>query len=130
MRRTHAKVHRPYKVPLILPIFTLMVSIFLVVTPIISDPDIKYLSAIGFILSGVAVYIPFVYLKKRPQIMNKYEESLINKKFDSNFRLFFSKTHSFDPAFLYGSTNKRQRALEVSNDYKILRISSEIRVSY
>lgn len=71
MRKTHKKVHRPYKVPIILPIFTLVVSIFLVVTPIISDPDIKYLSAMGFIFSGVAVYIPFVYLKKRPQLMNK-----------------------------------------------------------
>lgn len=71
MRKTHANVHRPYKVPLILPIFTLLVSIFLVVTPIISEPDVKYLSAIGFILTGVAVYIPFVYMKKRPKIMNK-----------------------------------------------------------
>jgi solute carrier family 7 (L-type amino acid transporter), member 9/15 len=71
MRRTHAKVHRPYKVPIILPILTLLVSIFLVLTPIVAHPDIKYLSAIAFILSGVAVYIPFVYLKKRPRIMNK-----------------------------------------------------------
>lgn len=71
MRKTHANVHRPYKVPLILPIFTLLVSLFLVVTPIISEPDVKYLSAIGFILTGVAVYIPFVYMKKRPKIMNK-----------------------------------------------------------
>lgn len=71
MRRTHAKVHRPYKVPLILPIITLLVSLFLVVTPIINEPDVKYLSACGFILTGVAVYIPFVYMKKRPRIMNK-----------------------------------------------------------
>lgn len=71
MRRTHSKVHRPYKVPLILPIFTLCVSLFLVVTPIVNEPDVKYLSACGFILTGVAVYIPFVYFKKRPRIMNK-----------------------------------------------------------
>lgn len=71
MRITHAQVHRPYKVPIILPIFTLCVAIFLVVTPIISDPDIKYLLALGFILSGILFYIPFVYLKKRPRIMNK-----------------------------------------------------------
>lgn len=71
MRKTHAKVHRPYKVNIFLPIFTLVVSIFLVVTPIVSNPDVKYLSAIAFIMLGVAVYIPFVYLKKRPRIMNK-----------------------------------------------------------
>lgn len=71
MRKTHAKVHRPYKVPIVLPIFTLLVAVFLVVTPIINEPDIKYLSALGFILSGFAVYVPFVYMKKRPRIMNK-----------------------------------------------------------
>lgn len=71
MRKTHRKVHRPYKVPIILPIFTLFVSIFLVLTPMISKPDVKYLFAVGFILSGVAVYIPFVYYKIRPRIMNK-----------------------------------------------------------
>lgn len=71
MRKTHAHVHRPYKVPIILPIFTLFVAIFLVVTPIISEPDVKYLSAIGFILTGVAVYVPFVYFKKRPRVMDK-----------------------------------------------------------
>lgn len=72
MRKTHANVHRPYKVPIFLPIFTLCVSIFLVVTPIISEPDVKYLTALGFILSGIVFYIPFVYLKKRPRIMNKF----------------------------------------------------------
>lgn len=90
MRKTHANVHRPYKVPIILPvcnegkpfinnlnfdfwfqIFTLFVAIFLVVTPIVNEPDIKYLAACGFILAGVCVYIPFVYLKMRPRIMNK-----------------------------------------------------------
>lgn len=71
MRKTHAHVHRPYKVPIILPIFTLLVAVFLVVTPIVSEPDIKYLSALGFILSGFVIYVPFVYMKKRPRIMNK-----------------------------------------------------------
>lgn len=71
MRKTHADVHRPYKVPIVLPIFTLLVSVFLVVTPIISEPSLKYLIALGFILAGVAVYTPFVYFKKRPKVMNK-----------------------------------------------------------
>lgn len=71
LRRTRPNLHRPYKVPIILPIITLLVSLFLVVTPIINDPDVKYLSACGFILTGVAVYIPFVFMKKRPKIMNK-----------------------------------------------------------
>lgn len=80
MRRTHSKVHRPYKVPIIFPLLTLFVSVFLVLTPIISEPDIKYLSAIAFILSGVVFYIPFVYFKRRPRIMNKLT-TFIQKSF-------------------------------------------------
>ncbi|XP_059613552.1 b(0,+)-type amino acid transporter 1-like [Phlebotomus argentipes] len=72
MRKTHAHVHRPYKVPLILPFITLAVSVFLSVMPMIADPSLKYLFAVGFILSGVAVYAPFVYYKKRPKIMGKF----------------------------------------------------------
>lgn len=72
MRKTHAHVERSYKVPIILPIITLAVSVFLVLTPLIDNPDIKYFSAVGFILSGVVVYIPFVYYKIRPSIMNDF----------------------------------------------------------
>lgn len=74
MRKTHANVPRPYKVPLIIPIFTLFVAIFLIVTPVINDPSLKYLFAMCFILSGVAVYTPFVYYKRRPAIMDKLTE--------------------------------------------------------
>lgn len=72
MRKTHADVPRPYKVPLIIPIFVLCISIFLSVTPIIKDPSIKYLFALGFILIGVAVYSYFIYGKKRPKFMSKF----------------------------------------------------------
>ncbi|CRL02918.1 CLUMA_CG015850, isoform A [Clunio marinus] len=71
MRVTHANTHRPYKVPIILPIFTLFVSLFLVITPMVSEPDVKYFSACGFILLGIAVYIPLVYMKMRPRLMDK-----------------------------------------------------------
>jgi solute carrier family 7 (L-type amino acid transporter), member 9/15 len=80
MRKTHAHVHRPYKVNILLPIITLGVSIFLVLTPIISEPDVKYFSALLFIFSGVIVYIIFVYMKVRPKIMNKVTH-LIQKAF-------------------------------------------------
>ncbi|XP_058462091.1 b(0,+)-type amino acid transporter 1-like [Malaya genurostris] len=71
LRRTQPHIHRPYKVPLIVPIITLAVSIFLSVVPIVSDPSLKYFFAIGFILIGVAVYTPFVYYKLRPKWMDK-----------------------------------------------------------
>ncbi|XP_050074527.1 b(0,+)-type amino acid transporter 1-like [Anopheles maculipalpis] len=71
LRRTQPDVHRPYKVPLIVPYITLAVSIFLSIVPVISDPSPKYLFAVGFILSGVLVYTPFVYYKVRPRWINK-----------------------------------------------------------
>uniref|UniRef100_A0A182PHN1 b(0,+)-type amino acid transporter 1 n=1 Tax=Anopheles epiroticus TaxID=199890 RepID=A0A182PHN1_9DIPT len=71
LRRTQPDVHRPYKVPLIVPYITLAVSIFLSVVPVISDPSPKYLFAVAFILSGVLVYTPFVYYKVRPGWINK-----------------------------------------------------------
>uniref|UniRef100_A0A4Y0BFQ2 b(0,+)-type amino acid transporter 1 n=1 Tax=Anopheles funestus TaxID=62324 RepID=A0A4Y0BFQ2_ANOFN len=71
LRRTQPNVHRPYKVPLIVPYITLAVSVFLSIVPVISDPSPKYLFAVGFILSGVLVYTPFVYYKVRPRWINK-----------------------------------------------------------
>jgi L-type amino acid transporter 9 len=71
MRKTKPDLHRPYRVPTIIPIFILAVAIFLSVMPIIADPSPKYLMAILFILSGVAVYTPFVYYKIRPKWIGK-----------------------------------------------------------
>jgi solute carrier family 7 (L-type amino acid transporter), member 9/15 len=72
MRKTHSHLPRSYRVPTLLPYFMIFVSLFLVITPIASDPNFqKYLSALGFILSGFFVYIPFVYYKKRPKIVDK-----------------------------------------------------------
>jgi len=53
--------HRPYKVPIIIPIIVILVAIFLVFYPIISNPAWEYLYATLFILSGLFLYIPFVH---------------------------------------------------------------------
>jgi L-type amino acid transporter 9 len=45
MRKTHSKVRRPYRVPTILPIITLLVATFLVLVPIVTDPSPKYFFA-------------------------------------------------------------------------------------
>lgn len=71
LRKTQPNIHRPYKVPLFVPIITLAVSVFLSVVPIVADPSPKYFFAIAFILSGVAVYTPFIYYKVRPTWMSK-----------------------------------------------------------
>lgn len=71
LRRTQPNTHRPYKVPIVIPIFTLLVAIFLSVMPIITEPSLKYLAALAFIFSGVLIYIPFVYYRIRPRFMGK-----------------------------------------------------------
>lgn len=73
LRRTQADKPRPYRVPMIVPCFVLLVAIFLSVLPIVHDPSIKYLMAIGFICVGVVVYTLFVYYKKTPTtLLSKY----------------------------------------------------------
>lgn len=71
LRKTQPDTPRPYRVPTVIPIFILLVSIFLSVMPIISAPSIKYLAALGFIAIGMCLYTPFVYYKKRPRVMSK-----------------------------------------------------------
>ncbi|XP_053191385.1 b(0,+)-type amino acid transporter 1 isoform X2 [Scomber japonicus] len=62
---------RPYRVPIILPILVLIAAIFLVLAPIVDDPQIEYLYVTLFILSGVIVYIPFIHYKVCPGLLDK-----------------------------------------------------------
>ncbi|XP_028847899.1 b(0,+)-type amino acid transporter 1-like isoform X2 [Denticeps clupeoides] len=62
---------RPYKVPIILPIVVLLVAVFLVLAPIIDDPQIEYLYVTLFIFSGIIIYVPFIHFKIFPGILNK-----------------------------------------------------------
>lgn len=70
LRKTQPDTPRPYRVPTIIPIFILCVSLFLSLMPIIMAPSVKYLAALGFIAIGLCLYTPFVYYKKRPRIMS------------------------------------------------------------
>lgn len=92
LRKTQPDTPRPYKVPLFVPIFALGVSIFLSIVPIIAEPSPKYFFAVAFILSGVAVYTPFVYYKIRPKWISKYTlESMHHHSdiFTSSMKSFF-----------------------------------------
>ncbi|XP_044023741.1 b(0,+)-type amino acid transporter 1 isoform X2 [Siniperca chuatsi] len=62
---------RPYRVPIILPILVLLAGIFLVLAPIIDDPQIEYLYVTLFILSGAIVYVPFIHYKLCPGLLTK-----------------------------------------------------------
>ncbi|KAI7697770.1 amino acid transporter -like protein, partial [Sarcoptes scabiei] len=56
---------RPYKVHLSLPIIVFIISIYLVIGPIVQNPQIEYLYATLYIVSGLLFYVPFVKYKLR-----------------------------------------------------------------
>ncbi|XP_062863740.1 b(0,+)-type amino acid transporter 1 [Trichomycterus rosablanca] len=62
---------RPYKVPIFIPILVLLASVFLVLAPIIDNPQMEYLYVSLFILSGVFIYIPFIHYKVCPRLLDK-----------------------------------------------------------
>jgi len=54
------------------PVLMFFVSIYLVIAPIMENPQIEYLYASLYIVSGLFVYIPFVRNKyKLPTIIGK-----------------------------------------------------------
>lgn len=59
------------QVPMILPILVLIAAIFLVLAPIIDNPQIEYLYVTLFIFSGVIIYIPFIHYKLCPGLLTK-----------------------------------------------------------
>lgn len=62
---------RPYSVPIIIPILVLIAAVFLVLAPIIDNPQIEYLYVTLFIFSGVIIYIPFIHYKLWPGLLTK-----------------------------------------------------------
>ncbi|XP_023419503.2 b(0,+)-type amino acid transporter 1-like [Cavia porcellus] len=63
MRFTKKNRERPIKVPIFIPILVTLISVFLVLAPIISNPAWEYLYCVLFILSGLIFYFLFVYCK-------------------------------------------------------------------
>lgn len=60
------------QVPIVIPIFVLIVSTVLFITPILNDPKPQFLIGLVFILSAFLIYIPFVYQKKRLSIVDNF----------------------------------------------------------
>uniref|UniRef100_A0A3B5AQ52 b(0,+)-type amino acid transporter 1 n=1 Tax=Stegastes partitus TaxID=144197 RepID=A0A3B5AQ52_9TELE len=63
MRFTRKDLHRPVKVPIVIPILMVLISVYLVMAPIIDKPELEYLYCTIFIFGGLLLYYPFVYLK-------------------------------------------------------------------
>ena len=51
------------QVHIAVPVIVALISIYLVIGPIIDDPRIEYVYAIGFIILGLPVYTVFVFYK-------------------------------------------------------------------
>ncbi|XP_043928240.1 b(0,+)-type amino acid transporter 1-like [Protopterus annectens] len=62
---------RSYKVPLAVPVIILVVSAYLILAPIIDSPEIEYLYAVLFILSGIIIYVPLIHFKLHPEFLSK-----------------------------------------------------------
>ncbi|XP_052849521.1 b(0,+)-type amino acid transporter 1 isoform X1 [Drosophila gunungcola] len=71
MRYTKPNYPRPYKVPIIIPVVVLVISVYLVAAPIFETPRVEYLYALLFIFAGLIFYVPFVKLGMTPRFMNK-----------------------------------------------------------
>ncbi|XP_044516293.1 b(0,+)-type amino acid transporter 1-like [Gracilinanus agilis] len=60
---------RSYKVPILIPIIVLLASIYLILAPIIDQPQMEFLYVFLFVLSGFLVYFPLVYFQYQPQLL-------------------------------------------------------------
>ncbi|KAL8172927.1 UNVERIFIED_CONTAM: hypothetical protein K2H54_033749 [Gekko kuhli] len=62
----------PFQVPIIIPIVVLVTSVYLVLVPIIDQPQIEFLYVILFIFSGVIFYFPLVYYQYHPAFLRSF----------------------------------------------------------
>ncbi|CAF4892156.1 unnamed protein product, partial [Rotaria socialis] len=67
-KSTKKDVERVLSVPVPLIVFMIIVSTYLVIAPVIKEPQYSYLLVAAVILFGLVFYYPFVYLKKELKI--------------------------------------------------------------
>ena len=56
---------RPFKVPILVAIIASLGGLILIFAPIITEPKVEYLYAIGIIIGGVLLYLPFQWRKPK-----------------------------------------------------------------
>ena len=57
--------------PILIPILVLIISIYLVIAPIVDNPQIEYLYSILFMVFGAIMYVPFVHFGYVFEFMDK-----------------------------------------------------------
>ncbi len=73
------KVRRPFKVWLIVPIICLLMSIYIVLTPLIVNPSLQYLYVSIFLVIGSIVYVCFVQFQVKLEAVEKLNQFAIDK---------------------------------------------------
>ncbi|XP_033855431.1 b(0,+)-type amino acid transporter 1-like [Acipenser ruthenus] len=71
LRYREPNLHRPYKVFLPFAFVMAAASFFLVLSPIIQEPEVEYIYALMLMLGGLIFYIPFVHFKLHFKIFDK-----------------------------------------------------------
>lgn len=59
------------QVPIIIPIIVLIAAVYLVLAPIIDQPQFEILYIVLFIFSGVILYFPLVRFKCHPRFLQR-----------------------------------------------------------
>lgn len=59
------------QVPIFIPIIVLMAAVYLVLAPIIDQPQMEILYIILFIFSGIIFYFPLVHFKYHPHFLRR-----------------------------------------------------------
>lgn len=72
LRRTKPDAPRPYKVPIVIPILVLCISLFLSITPIVHDPKWQYLFVLLFVLIGMVGYHFYIYERRKSHLLREY----------------------------------------------------------
>ncbi|XP_004387657.1 b(0,+)-type amino acid transporter 1-like [Trichechus manatus latirostris] len=69
LRMKEKNLPRPYKIPTFIPVIMLLVSVYLVLVPIVDNPQMEFLYIFLFLLSGFPVYFLFVYFRCQPKCL-------------------------------------------------------------
>jgi len=70
IRKDYKDLHRPVKVPLVIPVIAFTAAMLLVFVPIIIEPQIEFIFGLVLIVVGYIVYVPLVHFKIRFRFMN------------------------------------------------------------
>ena len=64
-RRNQHRNTKEFSIPIVIPVISLLVCIFMVIAPFVTTPRVEFLYGIALVLAGLLFYFPFVYFKLR-----------------------------------------------------------------